>query len=180
MEKPLDELYFVWLYSQVGVVDSPDPSASYWKLMKLLYVKEFAWIVPNDDNRAEDGRDLRLEFLAQGHISRRQVELEDPHWMRYGCSVLELLIAFSRRLSFEGDGHPRTWFWQLMQNIGLENHRDSKRWRNTEVDIVLDRIIWRTYEPNGRGGLFPMREPNEDQRGVELWYQMCSYLLERD
>lgn len=178
MDKPLDELYFTWLYSQVGVVDSKDPSASYWKLLKLFYTKEFVWFVPNDDNRANDGRDLRMEFLNQEHISRREVDREDPHWLRLSCDMLELFIGMSRRLAFEGDGHPRDWFWVMIENLNLHHHRDGKRWTKAGVDQILDRVIWRTYDFDGNGGIFPLRYPTRDQRKVELGYQMSLYLLE--
>lgn len=85
---PLDELYFTWLYSQVGSVKDRNPSRSYWKILRKLFTKEFVWIVPNDDNRAEDGRDLRLEFLEE-----HDIQDVDPNWMRLGCSMLELLIG---------------------------------------------------------------------------------------
>jgi hypothetical protein len=40
----------------------------------------------------------------------------------------------------------------------------------------MERCVWRTYEPNGVGGFFPLENPNEDQREVELWYQMSAYV----
>lgn len=169
---PLDELYFRWLYSQVGSVNSRDPERNYWKILRKLFTREFVWIVPNDDNRAEDGRDLRLDFLDEHDI--RDV---DPNWMHLGCSMLELLVGLSRRLSFEAEGEPRTWFWHLMQNLGLNNYNDYTPFSEQEIDEILDRVIWRTYERNGSGGLFPLKKTRKDQRRVELWYQLCAYLL---
>ncbi len=174
-EKPLDELYLEWLYRQVGAVGNPDPSASYWKLFKLLYEKEFIWQVLNDDNRAEDGRFLRQEFIAQ-----EELVIDDPYWARLGCGMLEMLIALSRRLAFEGDGFSRDWFWELINNLGLYDYRDGRRFPERRINQILDDLIWRTYEPNGRGGLFPLRYPQEDQRDVEIWYQLNAYLLERE
>ena len=177
MSKPLDERYLTWLYGQVGSVKEKNPSLTYWKLVKKLFTKEFIWLIPNDDNRAEDGRDLRQEFLAQ----RRVTEVDDT-WLRLGCSVLEMLIALSRRLSFQAEGEPAGWFWLLIENLNLEryndnvlNHEDS----NEILDEVLDQLVWRTYASDGRGGLFPLKEAQEDQREVEIWYQMSAYLLER-
>jgi len=173
-KKPLDELYFVWLYSQVGSVEEEDRSRTYWALAKKLYCREFVWIVPNDDNRAEDGRDLRKEFLDIRNIRA------DRDWLRLGCSILELLIALSQRLSFEGDGESRDWFWFLIKNLGLKKFSDDKDLDEIAVDNILDRFVWRNYEPNGEGGLFPLKRPMGDQRRVEIWYQMSSYLLEED
>ncbi len=174
MSKPLDELYFLWLCGQVGSVeDNRNPSRNYWRLLKRLYIKEFVWIIPNDDNRAEDGRDLRSEFF-----SNNKVAAMDTDWFTLGCSMLELLIGLARRLSFEADGEPRFWFWHLVENLGLEKYNDNTYIPEKEVDDILDQVIWRTYRRNGKGGLFPLRKATEDQRDVELWYQLSAYLLE--
>jgi hypothetical protein len=170
---PLDELYLQWLYSQVGSVKNRNPSRSYWKILRKLFTKEFVWIVPNDDNRAEDGRDLRLEFLEE-----YDVRDADATWMRLGCSMLELLIGLSRRLSFEAEGEPSSWFWKLMENLDLERYNDNTPFSDAAIDELLDRVIWRTYRRNGAGGLFPLKRTREDQRQVEIWYQLCAYLLE--
>ena len=174
MSKPLDEQYLVWLYSQVGSVYNRNPSKSYWRLLKLLYNKEFLWIIPNDDNRAEDGRDLRVEFIEQ-----RNIQHVDRDWMRLGCSMLELLIGLSRRLAFEAEGEPRGWFWKLMENIGLAEYNDHALFSDDQVNKVLDDVILRTYKRNGAGGLFPLKKTVEDQREVELWYQMNAYVVEK-
>lgn len=173
MSEPLDELYFRWLYGQVSNVRLKNPSRTHWSLLKLLHTKEFVWIIPNDDNRLEDGRLLRLEF----------VELNDIHdveasWMELGCSMLEMLIALSKRCSFEDDMPAEQWFWHLLENLGIHGFTDRGGWSEQDVDDILDDVIWRTYEPDGRGGLFPLMDAQEDQRDVELWYQMSEYLLE--
>lgn len=173
MAEPLDELYLKWLYSQVGNVKLKNPSRTYWALLKQLYKKEFVWIIPNDDNRLEDGRDLRDEF-----VEKYELYDVDPDWMSLGCSMLEMLIGLSRRLSFEDDGPVDWWFWCLMRNLNLRGFTDNTQFDIEDVDEVLDTVIWRTYEPDGRGGLFPLDDPEEDQREVEIWYQLSAYLLE--
>lgn len=173
MTKPLDELYFIWLYRQVGSVEITNPSRTYWGLLKQLYTKEFVWVVPNDDNRAEDGRDLRQEFVDDEGIGA-----VDQVWMQLGCSILEMLIGLSRRLSFEAGGESRTWFWNLIENVHLHNFTDDTELPVSRIDDTLDKIIWRTYSNTGRGGLFPLKKSKEDQRRVEIWYQLSAYLLE--
>jgi hypothetical protein len=173
VNRPLDESYFEWLYFQVGARKNTDPNASYWKLLKLLYFKEFVWVIPNDDNRAEDGRALRIRFLQETDYE------SDPDWFEYPCSVLELLIALSERLAFEGDGEPRTWFWVLIDNLGLYHYRDGRKIPVGKIEETIDILIWRNYEPDGNGGLFPLKNPSQDQRDVDIWYQMNAYLLER-
>lgn len=174
MSHELDERYFTWLYSQVAPLKVKNPSRTHWSLAKQLFTKEFVWFVPNDDNRVEDGRDLRFEFLHECGIKD-----VPPDWLGLGCSMLELLIGLSRRLSFNADGESRDWFWQLIENLNLPpcNDRVYNDDLKDEIDQALDSVIWRTYAPNGDGGLFPLREYNQDQRKVELWYQMHAYIL---
>ncbi len=143
-------------------------------MLEQLFLMEFVWFIPNDDNRAEDGRELRREFLEAEGITD-----VDPNWVSLGCSVLEMLIALSRRLTFEAEGESSEWFWTLIANAGLDRYTDARRFHRDAVTDILERIIWRTYQPDGRGGLFPLQRAHEDQRDVELWYQMSAYLLER-
>lgn len=65
MDGPLDEQYLKWLYRQVASSKYRNPARTYWSLLRQLYTTEFVWTVPNDDNRVEDGRDLRYEFLKK-------------------------------------------------------------------------------------------------------------------
>ena len=38
--------------------------------------------------------------------------------------------------------------------------------------------VERRYKRSGEGGLFPLKNAAKDQRKVEIWYQLSSYLLE--
>jgi hypothetical protein len=173
METPLDELYFKWLYSQVADPEVVNPYATHWRLLKLLYTREFVWFVPNDDNRIADGTDLRIEF-----IDSTQLQDVDPSWIRLPCSVLELMIALSRKLSFNSGWAYPGCFWGLLDNIQLKQYNDRRNYSEDTIQDILDTLIFRTYKYDGRGGLFPLRDGREDQRRVELWYQMCAYILE--
>lgn len=174
MSKPLDELYFNWLCGQVGESVERKSSRSFLNILRKLFTTEFIYLIPNDDNRARDGRNLRYEFVDD-------LELEVPEdWMDQGCSILELIIGLSRRLSFELEGEPHLWFWRLVENLDLEQYNDSTPFPEKHVDHILSNLIWRTYKPNGRGGLFPLKaRGGPDQRDVELFYQMQAYVLER-
>jgi hypothetical protein len=172
-QPPLDELYFTWLYSKVGSVKVANPSKTYWALLRKLFTKEFVWIVANDDNRAEDGRDLRREFMEDEEIAS-----VDDDWMRLGCSMLELLIALSRRLEFEAGWSVKHWFWVLIENLNLHLYSDDVPLPEQEVDDILDCVIWRTYADDGTGGLFPVKHYTQPLPDMEIWYQMCAYLIE--
>jgi hypothetical protein len=175
MSPPLDELYFTWLCNQVGDTRVKNPNRTYWGMLKQLFLKEFVWVIPKDDNRIQDGKDLRYEFVDQSGLGD-----VDPGWINLGCSVLELIIGLSRRLSFEIDGEPRDCFWELINNLSLGTYLDSRPFQSEEVEEILDRFIWRTYSFDGKGGLFPLKNPDEDQTKIELWYQLCAYVLEKD
>lgn len=176
MNASLDHLYFDWLYRQVCPVDEGNRSKTYWELLYIFFTKEVVWFVPNDDNRLEDGRDLRREFLRDEGYSQRSV---DWLWMDLGCSFLEFLIGIARRAAFETDSDQVYWFWKLLENIGLDGLDDRKRIKREKVEDVLNRVIWRTYDYDGTGGLFPLEDPVEDQRKVEIWYQLNTYIIER-
>ncbi len=168
----LDEGYLNWLCGLVGPVRNPNPKRTYFLLEEQLFLKDFTWTIPNDDNRSEDGKELRQEFLQDYTV--------DQTWMNTPCNVLEMLIALSRRIAFESFGTADQWFWKFIENLGLGELTDEAYTYSTGeyVDVVLDNFLNRKYETNGRGGIFPLNEPYQDQRQVELWYQMAAYLLE--
>lgn len=175
MPRPLDDLYFEWLYSKIAVVRNRNPARSYWGLARQLFTKEFVWLVANDNNRIEDARELRYEFAAEQGIGEPPEE-----WLFMGCSMLEMLIALARRAGFESDEDAVEWFWRFMVNLGIHEYNDYNfdAFPYPEIDEVLDRVIFRTYSRNGEGGLFPLTRARRDQRKVELWYQLASYLIE--
>lgn len=173
MNGPLDEEYFTWLCSRVASLNQRNRSKTHWSLLKQLYTVEFLWFVPNDDNRVEDGRELRYEFLDTHGLDH------DQNWLSLNCSVLELLVALARRLSFEASGTAREWFWHLLHNLELDQYTDASPGDPDDINDVLDGLIFRTYHFDGRGGLFPLVEPMQDQRKVEIWYQLNAYVSER-
>jgi len=166
MSEPIDERYFNWLCAKVLSVDVP----IYWDLMRIMYKTEFVWVIEGDKNRAEDGVELRQDFLRQAFIKN------DPHWFNSPCSVLEVLIAFANRAWFQTDIPSKEWFWTFMVNLGLDEFRQVSASDERVIDDILYAFIWRTYDDNGHGGMFPMRWPQRDQREVEIWYQFCEYL----
>lgn len=182
-QEPLDDQYFAWLYSQVGLVRLKNPRANYWQLAKQLYKTEFQYFVPNDDNRAADGVQLREEFLDQSPGSDDGTVRE---WLSLECSFFEMVVALARRASFEspsrGHNTPGDWFWKIMQNLDLDRFNDAIfeiEHAEYYIGSALGVVNERTYCPDGTGGMFPLNEPQEDQREVEIWYQMAAYLLEQ-
>lgn len=173
MNRPLDEEYFEWLAVQVVNIRLRNPKTTYWEVLKHLYSTEFFWRIRNDDNRVADGKELRSEFLNGEAVNG---------WESQGCSFLEMLIALSRRLAFQTEGvSVAEWFWHLITNVELnisDLEYEDRRMQNF-VDQVLQNINNRTYDRNGRGGLFPLHIPGLDQTKIEIWDQMNYYLIER-
>ena len=168
--RPLDEMYLEWLYDQVLV--RAQRGATYWKLLRQMHQTEFTWFVPNDGNRAEDGKDLRMEWATQ-------VGLDPPRdWLELGCSFLEMLVAMARRMEFDAGETPGHWFWCLLRNLGIESYHDGSGYSRNYVTKRMRVVMDRMYDAHGNGGLFPLQNPSKDQRKVELWYQMSEYLLQ--
>lgn len=167
----LEEAYFEWLLAQVHVQHG---AQTYRELYWELYKKEFIPILAYDDNRAEDGMALLVEWI---HDQGLDVEIMAS--ATRGCSFLELVIGLSRRLAFMDGGDPAEWAWTLLGNLGFHSSDDPLNGHNRRfIDETLDRVIHRTYRPDGGGGLFPLAFPTKNQRKVELWYQMNAYLEE--
>lgn len=169
--------YFQWL---CGIVHADDPDGSFYSLMRALFEHEFRWSVDNDSNRAEDGECLRDDFADQS-LYLDYSSIGGP------CNVLEMMVALAGRINQDimwSPNNDRTivWFWEMISNLGLDEY-DDDHWEEPRsrmmVDFVLDRWLYRWYRPDGVGGIFPLEDPLEDQRDVEIWYQMNTYFLEK-
>lgn len=173
MNEPLENLYFNWLCAKVNRFENSTPSLSYDTLLRVLHNTEFVWTLSGDDNRAEDGVELRTEFLLAADLP------DDPEWRALPCSLLEMLIAFSRRAEYMTDMNAEEWFWHFMENLGLDKYNEAYGASIDEIGEVLYRVVWRQYNFNGHGGLFPLSKPAHDQTKVEIWYQFCEYLTDQ-
>lgn len=172
MDEPLENLYFNWLCAKVIYVEVPTPSLTFWMLFRKLYSTEYVWLLSGDDNRVEDGLELREEFLTESHIQ------DDPSWRASACSVFEMLIAFARKAEFNAGETPTFWFWHFLNNLELGEANDASDMSDNDVEQILYNFIWRMYDESGHGGLFPMSNPEHNQKEVEVWYQFCEYLID--
>lgn len=166
MTRQIEDEYFYWLTSQIELpADNPH---TYNDLFRRMHETEFVWHIPHDDDRAQDGLDLRGQFLN----GRR-------YKFKYGVSVLEVLIALSIRVAFTAGGHAPYWAWQLIENLRLDRRPDPfNKGRADRVDETLEALIWRTYQRDGKGGFFPLNQANEDQTKIDIWNQMNAYVNE--
>lgn len=149
-------------------------SVSYRKLLMRLHDIEFIYSVPYDDNRADDGIQLRRKFA----LTRDDMAVID--YISGPCSVLEMMVALAVRCETIMDDTcygDRTgqWFWGMINNLGLSSMTDS-RFNKHEVDAIISRFLNREYDRNGRGGLFTVKNCERDMRTVEIWGQLNWYL----
>lgn len=170
--------YFNWL-SDLVCGQRFSKQISYQKLLQHLHCIVFEILIPNDQNRAEDGMELRYRFaILNGYEDSPEVvlnALDGP------CSVLEMLVALALRCEEDIMDDPKVggragqWFWGMIRNLELGSMKDNK-FDEKYVDQVIMRLINREYEPDGRGGLFTIMGCEYDLRDVEIWHQMCWYL----
>jgi hypothetical protein len=149
-------------------------------LLEELDRIEFVPLIPNDDNRAADGIELRNTYLDhnRGGIL--------PDIDGKPCSVLEMLIGLSYRLEFETaqskwEKSPRTWFWILIDNLGIDYKHNRGLTTGDYIDKIRESVtlfVERRYLSSGIGGLFPLKRAKKDQKRVEIWYQMSEYMIE--
>jgi len=176
MTEPIEDAFFRWLCAKV--LEPHQHNSNYHDLLRILHGTEFTWLVNGDHNRAEYGKELRVEFLRDPRCS---YEAEDePEWFDLPCSVLEMLIAFSQQAEFQTDISHRRWFWEFLDNLELKEftrvsgHRDE-----VVIAETLDTFLSRSYRADGYGGILPLRSPKCDQRKVEIWQQFFEYLEEK-
>ena len=159
----LNDPYFEWMYRLV--VDDRYSNKSYRRLFYKLHDTEFAYTIPMDGNRAEDGIELRYRFgREQGY---RDAVIANRLDIR-PCSILEMMIALAIRCEEHIMEDP---------DIGLGSMSDV-RFDPVRVVEILDRFMDHDYAPDGKGGLFTIRNPRFDMRSMEIWYQMNCYLNE--
>lgn len=169
--------YFEWLLDKVSDEGRKGP-LSFRKLLTRLHEIEFRYLIPKDHNRAEDGADLRYRFALEFPEEYQ----DDILYILDGpCTVLEMMVALAIRCE-EGimddpniGDRTAQWFWGMIVSIGLGGMFDSE-YDSRIVDYKIERFLEREYEPNGKGGLFTIRNCDRDLRGVEIWIQMMWYL----
>lgn len=173
-EDRINNEYFNWLCELVDIKRF-SKRVSYRKLLMRLHDIEFTWFVPYDDNRADDGIQLRRRFALVRDDSHLSDCILGP------CSVLEMIAALAIRceenIMDDAAMGNRTgqWFWGMIHNLGLSSMNDTN-FDSEYVDDVVARFLNRDYEPDGKGGLFTVRHCDRDLRKVEIWCQLSWYL----
>ena len=175
MTPQIEHDYFQWLTSQIELPDG-NPH-TYNDLFTRMYDTEFVWHISHDDDRLQDGLELRTQFMHQTQ-QKRSPDLDAI--IHKGASVLEVLIALSIRVAFTAGGHAPIWAWQLIENLHLDRASDPfTSGKANRVDDILETLIHRTYQRDGQGGFFPVSSSVEqDQTKIDIWNQMNIYVNE--
>lgn len=168
--------YFNWL---CDIVDDGEHLQSHKNVLAYLFLVPFEPKMPMDDNRADDGINLRYIFADElgYHPSEVMYYLDNQP-----CSILELMIALARRCEdimsdYETD-RTAYWFWDMFGTMGLMPTRNSTPVE--DIFPIVESFNNRTYLPDGTGGLFYVPDFDGDLRTVEIWYQMQLYLKDKN
>lgn len=165
--------YFEWLKKQVEFLNFPE---RYDKLFSILHKREFIWKHPMDRNRGSEALELRnLYFEETG---------KKAPYHPAQATVLELLVSISKRMNFictqYDEDKTKVIFWRLIANLGLNDMYDRHYdylGGDDAANYIIGRFLDREYDADGtNGGLFPMANARQNQREIELWYQMNQYL----
>lgn len=180
-KKYLNGSYVNFLYL---LVCKKNKKYTFHKLFDQLLETDFYWDISLDENRSADGIEVRRLFWDKHPAQVGLVEGGPDAFLKANCSVLEMLIGLSNRMngdvSFNDEKLKQIYenFWELLGNLGISDCDDIVYDRD-KVAESLDIFLNRTYGPDGKGGLFPLKNAKKDQREVEIWYQMQAYLTEK-
>jgi hypothetical protein len=177
--KGVRERYFLWLYDQSFDIRSPESDFSYVQVCDILHTIRFADSVQNDRNRTADGEELRDEFIS---LDPDIDIVEFTEMAGLGKATLfEVLAGLSRRAGAVTEAlKPEEWFRLFLRNLGLLRFPDSSfsGLHISRVNRIAQKFNSRTYDPDGKGGIFPLKHAQSDQRVLELWFQMAAYINE--
>lgn len=181
----LREEYFQYLYKLVR----PMPR-TYYKLCKELHNKKYKWSIRNDDNRCNDGINLRDTFIQQSSLDETHLEVQAL--TKGDCTLFEMMVALAQRMDYELSdliapaNRTNRYFFEMLKNLGLEEYTDGyligdrlDYASEAEIDEILEDLINRTYSYDGEGSLFPLKQRYpKDMAKTEVWYQMMLYINE--
>lgn len=174
IEEQVRSDYFDWMY---GLMNDGRfaKTITYRKLFTVLHNTEFTYFIPHDENRAEDGIDLRYRYCVANDCENL------GHYLNGPCSVLEMMVALAIRceenIMCDPEKGDRTaqWFWDMVSSLGLSAMTDYN-FDEKVVNDAIRKLLKRKYNRNGKGGLFTIRGWKRDAREAEIWHQLMAYL----
>ena len=146
MDDNLKNSYFRWIY-KIFCGEKAASGVSYIRLFKLLFNIDFVVLMESDDNRYDDGLQLRNRFIDLESSYRIDFMSNTP------CSILEMMAALAIRCEETIMDDPRygdrtsQWFWSMMASIGIGYMNDDLF--NEEVAMeALTVLNNRAYSPD--------------------------------
>lgn len=128
--------YLEWLSSEQVYVPT--------QAIKWLNSIPYIYTVPNDDNRAEEGVELRYLYETAYRTEYPGESILQP------CSVMEMLVPAQRAEDSFGDvGFASTreqWFRIMIENLGLVDASGLR-----EIKTIVMRMMRRGYDEYGQG-----------------------------
>lgn len=162
----LRNMYFQHLIWKCGL----ERDKKYQKILKALYNIDFTYVIERDDNRESDGLDLRREFKIPKEFISLRLAFENQT-----CSVLEMLIGLAFRIDreFLDDVDAGGFLIEMVNNLF------SNRGKVMFYREIVDKWLERDFLPDGDGSPFPVKHDPRDQRELEIWDQVMSYINEK-
>lgn len=158
---PVDELYFSWLRDQSVVLSDQH---YYNRVLEVLYRNPYEPLHPMDTNREADGLELRDEWVE---LYSEHVDIQD-YWYAEPCSILEMLVAFSRRCNFQTSSlSAEEWVVKFLNNLNI--HISDFDFEGEKSKVYETIIAFN----EGEVSIFPDIQENHNE---QLWYQMMEYI----
>lgn len=164
--------YYIWLLEMIDFDSHGHDKQS--KLLQYLHNKEYVWDIWTDENRAEDGLNLRCRF-------EKETDYLDYSPLEKPCSVLEMMVAFAERIdkdvTDEEYGTPY-WFWIMIENLGLKDCTDDV-FDAKKVNSVLDNWLNSLTKNDLKSGIFPGKSGKKPESDTDEWFRMQKWIAER-
>lgn len=171
--------YLCYLMNRAQIEAAGD--FGYFRLCKQLLEIPFIPIIPMDENRSSECRELRTDFFnSYNYGGSYEVDsLPDSGTM------LELLIVLAEKMQYnlklsEYDKPVKDFFLEMVGNAGIQfnNYEFGEDLEKRTISTNMERINIRQFQWDGYYSFFPLREPHSDQRYEELIVQMNNYIEE--
>lgn len=158
------EDYYIWLCDMIDL----ETHSGYSDLISFLYDAKYTWSVPKDGNRAQDGKNLRRDYIYEYYY-------DEGAWMDDPCSWLEMFIALARRVRIDlmpdYDLEIEDWFWQFLELWGL------KKWQESGEKVAKTakncQKLGQKFENSGKN------LPNSQLFDREIWTEIQSWLAKK-
>lgn len=159
--------YVYYLMSDKLCMDDDEIKRYNFLTMDLIKIP-FRYNHPMDENRYNDGMNLRADFEYEtGKF------LDSSSGILPGCSFLEMIVALAYKCEHQimrnvdiGD-RTKKWFYILLKNLGFDTMTNDN-WQYENSEIIKNRI--------SDGKIFKFKSKKNENE--EIWKQLMVYLRE--